>query len=186
MKRLLEIARAFLSWWFHRPRWLQNIASAILILIGLVLFFWGLIQGVGFPARTVGRWSAVVVWVLTCVIGIGAGYACWKAWPDRGNAFIVRTIMILHVPMVYAIGAVLLLFMFRGVRFTWKFSLTLFSVMLVADLLTMPMIFYIIRPSASKVVNEQETQSGALPPDFWQKEFRDAVRDTVKDEFLKP
>lgn len=28
-------------------------------------------------------------------------------------------------------------------------------------------------------------RSGELPPDFWRREFREAVRDTVKDEFLK-
>lgn len=27
--------------------------------------------------------------------------------------------------------------------------------------------------------------SGEMPPDFWSKEFRQAIRDTIKDEYLK-
>lgn len=30
-----------------------------------------------------------------------------------------------------------------------------------------------------------ESTSGELPPDFWRKEFRDAVRDVVKEDFQK-
>lgn len=43
-----------------------------------------------------------------------------------------------------------------------------------------------LRGKASKLALDSPPQSGELPPDFWSKEFRRAVRDCIKEEFLKP
>lgn len=36
-----------------------------------------------------------------------------------------------------------------------------------------------------KLLQRPVPRSGELPPDYWQREFRQSIRDTIKDEFLK-
>lgn len=51
------------------------------------------------------------------------------------------------------------------------------------------MILFLLRPETKRALNGSEPQlivmSGELPPDFWRKEIRVALRDEMKPEYLK-
>jgi hypothetical protein len=171
------------QWKTLRPLWRWTIGISIALAIW-ILFFWGIIAVVGFSSRRVAIWAFVVVWFFHLAVGFGAGFAAWRMWPDRENPFIQRLIVTLHALMFSALWAIVLLFLSRGVRLTWKFSIALFGGVLIMDAIMLPLILYIIRgPGREKT--EIASRSGELPPDFWKQEFRQAVRDEVKDEYLK-
>lgn len=168
-------------WKRIRPsyRWVIGLSCALLF---AGLFFWGLSGLLG--VRRVVIWSCVIVWFLHVFIGAGAGFAAWRLWPDRENAFIRRVVIALHAQMVATISAIVLLFMSSGVVFTRKFAVTLFLSTLIMDAAVLPLILYIVRgPQRDKT--EIPNRSGEMPPEFWKKEFRNAVRSEIKDEYLK-
>jgi len=171
------------QWKSLRPFWRRTIIICI-GLAALTLFFWNLSLLIG--SRRVIIWSAVVIWFLHVFLGAGAGFAAWRLWPDRDNPFIRRLIVSLHGLMLSALWAIVLLFLSRGVRFTWKFSIAFFGGTALIDGIWLPLVLYIIRGPQRGDKAETASRSGELPPDYWRKEFREAVRSEVKDEYLKP
>lgn len=98
-------------------------------------------------------WDAwiIIVWFLQLAVGCGAGYAAYRLWPDRRNSFARNTMIHLHATMIIAAASVVLLFMARGVRFTWKFTYALFIFMALWNLVSLPLILFVIRgPKATE------------------------------------
>lgn len=148
----------------------------MLTLVVLAAFFWGLIGAAGLPARRVAAWSFVTVWFIHLIVGAGAVYAAIRLWPDNRNAFIRYTAIHLFAVMLDALSAIVLIFMAVNVRFTWKFSIAFFAFGLTRDAVRLPLILYIIRgPQGVKLEHALTLQE----------EVRMAIREAVKDEFLK-
>lgn len=87
----------------------------------------------------------IFVWFFTMVIGAGAGFAAMKIWPARKDKFAFRLLLALYAPMFYALNAIVLIFMARGVKLTWKFTTTWFIATLLADLAMLPLILLLIK-----------------------------------------
>lgn len=64
----------------------------------------------------------------------------------RKDTFAYLLTLSLTALPIEGLMAVVLVFMTKGVVFTWKFSITLFGFMLVADLIRLPLIVYLIKP----------------------------------------
>ena len=127
--------------------------------------------------KAVITWASIVIWMFHVVIGAGAGYATIRLWEFRTQPLIMRLGLFLTGYVVETLSAVVLLFLARGVRFTLKFTAVMFGLMLVSDLLRVWLILYLIKgPDAIQV----EETSGSKEPDYWRREFREAIREELK------
>lgn len=150
-------------------------------------FFWSLIRIAGLPAKRVATFTFVIVWVFHLVVGIGAMYAEYRIWPERRNKFVEYTSIHLNAAITDAIVAFVLIFMSQNVRFTWKFSLTMFAGAFLRDVFRVPLIFYAIRgPSAEDGEDVAIGMRLAAERKALGREIvTDAIRETVKPEYLK-
>ncbi len=148
----------------------------------------------GVSPKRAATWAFVIVWFLHLLIAAGAGYAAWRLWPERENKFVNFTMIHLHAAIVDGLSAIVLIFLATSVVFTWKFSLALFSLALIRDIVRAPLIFYIIRgPSGTNGGDTQTAnrmvQSGELSPDFWEEKMLRtsvaAIRSEIKPDLLK-
>lgn len=87
----------------------------------------------------------IFVWFFQLAVGAGAGLAAMKIWRVRDDRFAFRLMLALHAPMINALMAIVLIFMARGVRLTWKFTITWFAGALLADLVALPLILLLIK-----------------------------------------
>lgn len=87
----------------------------------------------------------IAVWFFQLAVGAGAGFAAMKIWRVRDDRFAFRLIFALHAPMINALMAIVLIFMTRGVRLTWKFTITWFAGALLADLAILPLVLLLIK-----------------------------------------
>src|SRR5947207_655819 len=131
--------------WFKRHAGSRRLFWIFATLIAGFAFFWSLIEIAGLPARRVATYAFVVVWFFHLIVGVGAGYAIWKIWPERRNKFVEFTSIHLNAAVVDALAAIVMLFMAQNVRFTWKFSIAIFAAAFLRDLFRVPLIFYVIR-----------------------------------------
>lgn len=93
----------------------------------------------------------ILVWLLQLATGFGAGYAAFRLWPDRSNLFARYTMIHLHATMLITLAAVVLLLMTKGVRFTRPFTYALFGFMAVWNIVSLPLILFVIRgPKATE------------------------------------
>ncbi|HEX5704851.1 MAG TPA: hypothetical protein VFX97_16760 [Pyrinomonadaceae bacterium] len=161
----------------------RYLISISIVSLSLAAFFFALIVLAGVSTRQVAAWTFVAIWFVHLLVGAGAGYAAWRLWPNRENAFVKLTMVHLHAAIVDAIGGVVLIFLATNVRFTWKFSLGFFAFALARDIVRMPLILYIIR-GPKHTPEDTADRSGEQHPDFWREEFRKAIRDTVKPDLL--
>lgn len=94
------------------------------------------------------RWwglAFIAVWFFQLAVGAGAGFAAMKIWRARDDKFVFRLMLALHAPIINALTAIVLIFMARGVRLTWKFTITWFVGALLADLAVLPLILLLIK-----------------------------------------
>lgn len=82
-----------------------------------------------------------------------AGVAAWlRVWTrrfdedGRKDQFAHALTYSLTALPLDSLMAVALVFMARGVKFTWKFTITMFAFTLVQDLIRLPLIIYLIKP----------------------------------------
>ena len=135
--------------------------------------------------KTFALWFFVVIWFYHLVVGAGAGFAAWRLWPERKIRFVKYTMIHLHAAILDSLSAIVLLFLAKGVHLTWKFSAALFAFTVMRDCVRLPLIFYVMRgPKATEGLTDAK-RSGEMAPEYWQNEFRQAIRSEVKDEFLK-
>lgn len=77
-----------------------------------------------------------MVWFIHVLTMSGGAVAViLRLWGERDDWFARLLIVLMGVPVVLCLQSILLLFMARGVKFTWKFSITLFTTALVIDVL---------------------------------------------------
>jgi hypothetical protein len=87
----------------------------------------------------------VVIWFFYLIAGAGAGFACWRIWPDRTDKFTRRLIIFLHGLMIDALLAIVLVFLARGVKFTWKFTIAIFVAALIKSVVSLPLLLLLMR-----------------------------------------
>lgn len=130
--------------------------------------------------RTTATLLFVVVWFIHLIVGIGAGYAALRLWHSRHHPLIRRVGLYMNAFIIDVLGAIVLLFVARGVTLTWKFSSVLFASTLLGDLLRAPLILYLIRgPAKEPVLPHPPETSGGMPPRFWLDAFRVIVREEI-------
>lgn len=160
------------TWFLSRRYWLASVAGlvALFLFVGWLLTF-----------RTASAFLFAAVWLVNLIIGIGAGYAALRFWYAR------------HVPLIHEVGlfilssavdaatAVILIFVTRGVRLTWKFASVWFAGALLGNLFRVPLIILAIKGKdrLPLPVTEPVPASGDLPPQFWLDAFRQIVAEEL-------
>jgi len=95
----------------------------------------------------------IVVWFFHLTVGGMAGVAAWlrvwtRRYDDEGKKdrlAYALTYSLSALPLD-SLMAIVLVFMARGVKFTWKFTIVLFAFTLVEDLIRLPLIVLLIKP----------------------------------------
>lgn len=95
--------------------------------------------------KTVLVYALTVIWCYHLATGVAAWAAAYRIWPERRNQFVKLTMIHLHAAVFDAVGAFVCLLLAQGVKFTWKFTITLFAFVLLRDLVRLPLILYILR-----------------------------------------
>jgi hypothetical protein len=90
-------------------------------------------------------WIFVIIWFVYLVTGAGAGFACWRIWPMRADKFTRRLILALHGLMADALLAIVLVFLAKGVKFTWKFTIAIFAAALIKSVVSFPLLLMLMR-----------------------------------------
>lgn len=95
--------------------------------------------------KTIFIYLFVVIWLGHLITGAGAGFAAYRIWPERKLKFVLFTMIHLHAAMLDSISAIVLLFVSKGVVFTWRFSIVLFGFAFIRDIVRLPLIMYVLR-----------------------------------------
>lgn len=163
----------FSTWLLSRKRWLVVLIASIPLLtfVAWLLTF-----------RTAALFIFIISWLVHVGLGAGAGYAALRLWYFRHHPLIKWMGVYILAFIIDALSAIVLLFVAKGVKFTWKFSTVMFVSALVSNLFRAPLIFYLIRgpqflPGAEPSVEPE--RSGEMPPEFWES-FRKIVREEVR------
>lgn len=165
--------KALLPWLLSHRRWLM---LALLSVPLLVLAVWAL------TFRTATLIFFIVIWLIHVGLGAGAGYAALRLWFLRHHPLMKWVGVYIIAFIVDALSAIVLLFVAKGVKFTWKFSTVMFISTLISNVMRAPLIFYLIRgpePLGSSAAGEVE-KSGEQPPQFSMDEFRQIVREEIE------
>lgn len=161
-----------LTYWWGKHISLRYVIYFLLVLCLISLIPVGFIWA-GFAPKRVGTYVFVILWFCHLVVGAGAGFAAYRLWPERDNPFVAMTMISLHAPMLNALAAIVLLFVARGVKFTWKFSAVLFGFMFLWDIVTTPLVFFILRGPRGTTETRRDPSSGELPANYWMAQFDD-------------
>lgn len=95
--------------------------------------------------KLTAAWIFIIIWFLYLAIGSGAGFAAWRIWPARADRFTRRLILSLHDLMVDALLAIVLVFLARGVKFTWRFTIAIFVGALIKIIVRLPLLLMLMR-----------------------------------------
>lgn len=87
----------------------------------------------------------VVIWFIHLILGVGAGYATLRLWRSRHHPLMKWVGLYMNAFIIDVLSAVVLLFMAKGVVFTWKFTTVMFVSTFLADVVRAPLILYLIR-----------------------------------------
>lgn len=158
----------FYTWLTSRKRWLVVLVISI---PALTLVAWLLTY------RTAALFIFIVSWLIHVGLGAGAGYAALRLWYFRHHPLIKWLGVYILAFIIDAISAIVLLFVAKGVKFTWKFSTVMFISALVSNLFRAPLIFYLIRGPQLLPNNEPEQPAQETPPMHLLSEIRKIVRD---------
>jgi uncharacterized membrane protein YeiH len=135
--------------------WHRTSRACVVATVFILLFTAGMVTAGYFNgAKYAGALTMVVLFLIHLLIGAGGGYSVLRLWYYRENPLIRRMAIYMHAAPIGAVMAIVLLFMSKGVRFTWKFSITLFAGTLLMDLVRVPFILYMTRgddPHASTI-----------------------------------
>lgn len=102
----------------------------------------------------------VIIWFLHLILGVGAGYATLRLWRSRRHPLMKWVGLYMNAFIVDVLSAIVLVFVAKGVVFTWKFTTVMFVSTLLCDVIRAPLILYLIRgpselpPPAEPVVNQ--------------------------------
>lgn len=95
--------------------------------------------------RQIVLWASVVYWFIHLGIGTGVGYSILRLWPNRHNPFVWRVAIYMHAAIIDVLQSIVLVFMARGVKLTYKFWLTWLVGSILMDVVRIPLIVYIVR-----------------------------------------
>jgi hypothetical protein len=115
-------------------------------------------------------WPFIIYWFIHLTIGVGAGYGALQLWQSRRNPFIRRVAFYLFALALDAVSTIVLIFIARGVKFTWKFTTVMFAFTLVEDLMRLPLLIYLVRGQKNEIILPTPS-SGDLPPEHWEERF---------------
>lgn len=133
--------------------------------------------------KTVFGYLCAFIWLFHLLLGVGAFYAALRLWVSRDHPMIWRLGIYLSGFICEVLTAITLIFVAKGVVFTWKFAGVMFIGTFVGDVVRAPLIVYLMK--GPKDVKVDGDLSGEKPPQFWVEAFTKIVRDNVKDEYLK-
>lgn len=113
----------------------------------------------------------VIIWFNHLILGVGAGYAALRLWYGRHQPLIKWVGLYMNAFIIDVLSAIVLLFMAKGVVFTWKFATVMFVSTFLSDLVRAPLILYLIRgPSELSVPEPVVNQMD---------EFRKVIREEI-------
>ena len=95
-------------------------------------------------------WTSIVYWFIHLGIGVGVGYAILRLWSSRRNPFIWRVAIYMHAAIIDVIQSIVLVFMARGVKLTYKFWLTWIIGSILMDVVRIPFIIYVIKGNGAE------------------------------------
>lgn len=122
----------------------------------------------------------VIIWFIHLILGVGAGYAALRLWYGRHHPLIKWVGLYMNAFIIDVLSAVVLLFMAKGVVFTWKFATVMFVATFLSDIVRAPLILYLIRgPSDLPPLPVDPANSGQMPPQFWMDAFRKIVKEEI-------
>lgn len=101
----------------------------------------------------------VIIWFIHLILGVGAGYAALRLWYGRRHPLIKWVALYINAFIIDVLSAIVLLFVAKGVVFTWKFATVMFVSTFICDVIRAPLILYLIRgpsplPPTGPVVNQ--------------------------------
>lgn len=158
----------FSTWLLSRKRWLVVLIASIPL---LTFVAWLLTY------RTAALLIFIISWLVHVGLGAGAGYAALRLWYFRHHPLIKWMGVYILAFIIDAISAIVLLFVAKGVKFTWQFSMVMFISALLSNLFRAPLIFYLIRGPQLLPSAEPEESAQDTPPRYLLSEIRKIVRD---------
>lgn len=164
--------KRIITWLLSRKRWLVLLIAGVplLTVVAWLLTF-----------RTAALFIFVISWLVHVGLGAGAGYAALRLWYFRHHPLIKWMGIYILAFIIDALSAIVLLFVAKGVKFTWKFSAVMFVSALLSNLFRAPLIFYLIRGPQLLPTAEPEKEEKAAPPQF----LLEAIREIVREEFRR-
>lgn len=87
----------------------------------------------------------VIIWFIHLILGVGAGYAALRLWYGRHHPLIKWIALYINAFIIDVLSAIVLLFVAKGVVFTWKFATVMFVATFLSDVVRAPLILYLIR-----------------------------------------
>lgn len=87
----------------------------------------------------------VIIWFIHLILGVGAGYATLRLWRSRHHPLMKWVGLYMNAFIIDVLSAIVLLFVAKGVVFTWKFTTVMFVSTFLSDVIRAPLILYLIR-----------------------------------------
>lgn len=149
------------NWLLSRRRWLVLAVCSSPLVVGAC---WAL------SFRASATFAFVIIWFTHLALGVVAVVAGTRLWRSRHIPLLKWLWFYLNAFVIDVLSAIVLLFVARGVKFTWKFTAVMFVSTLLSDIARAPLLFSLIRGRADVPAKEQES-SGELPPQVWHERF---------------
>lgn len=155
---------------------LSHRRGLVLVACSVPLVVWA---GWALSFKTVALFTFVIIWFGHVALGVIAVVAATRLWSSRRFPLLKWLWLYLHAFLVDVISAVVLLFVARGVKFTWKFTAVMFASTLLSDIVRAPLLFSLIRGKAAAPIPDKSESSRATPPPFLLEEIRAIVKDEI-------
>lgn len=121
--------------------------------------------------RIVATLTFVVIWFIHLAMGVVAVVAATRLWRSRHVPLLRWLWLYINAFLIDVLSAVVLLFVARGVKLTWKFSAVMFVSTLLSDIARMPLLFSLIRGAAEQPAKRGPQTSGETLPEIWYERF---------------
>lgn len=160
------------KWLLSHPRWIVLALGGIPT---LALLIWILSH------RTAALIACILIWLGHMALGIVAAVAGMRLWPSRHVPLLGKLWLYINAFLIDVVSGIVLLFVARGVRFTWTFTAVMFTSTLLSDIVRSPLLLSLVRgQSAAPETSTRVETSGQLPPQFWLDAFRQIVKEEVQ------
>ena len=99
--------------------------------------------------KKVALWIFVIYWFLHLLFAAGAGAAIIRLWSNRNNPFLRRLALYMAAMPLGALYSIVLVFMAKGVKLNWKFTITWFAGAMLMDAVRVPLIVWLLKGNGS-------------------------------------